>query len=712
VKQVIIFQGKARAEEVPAPLVEPGTVLVETVSSCISIGTEMAGVRVSSMPLWKRAVKKPENIKKVLDHIQRDGLSKTVDLIQSKAASGQPTGYSLAGRVLAVGPGVQKFSVGDRVACAGAQCAYHAEVVRVPENLCVPIPDSVGLEEASTVALGAIALQGVRRTQPTLGETVVVIGLGVLGQITVQLLRANGCKVIGLDLDSARAALALQFGAQHAFSNTESNVEGAVANLTDGYGADATIITAATPSDVLMSQAFKITRKKGRVVLVGDVGLNLNRADFYEKEIDFFISSSYGPGRYDQYYEEKGLDYPLPFVRWTENRNMLEYLNQISLGALRIRELVSQVYPIEEAEAAFESLKNDGPKPLMVLLKYNGEAGLQKQTPKTILTKAATPKDGKVRMGLIGAGSFAKAMHLPNIKQNSNLFHLQAVATRTGHLSAAVAKQYEAQYAATDYREILQDSEIQAVLIATRHNLHAELALAALKSGKHVLLEKPLALNRDELKNVSSFFEGRAESPILLTGFNRRFSSHIQEIKNLLRSRKGPMMINYRMNAGYIPAAHWTQGSEGGGRNIGEACHIYDLFTCLTDQKVLDVMVQCLKPSTSYYLKSDNFVSSFTFADGSVATLLYTASGNTAFSKETMEIHCEGLTVHLDDYKTTDVYAAGKGLRQIKKADKGQERELIAFGEAIQKGKEWPIPLWQQIQATEMSFQVEDQLQR
>lgn len=708
-KQIVISQGAAQVSEVPVPLVEPGSVLIRTANSCISIGTEMAGVRATAQPLWKRALKQPEAVKKVTDSLARDGFKKTYELVKSKARAEYPTGYSVSGTVIAVGEGVSGFEVGDRVAAAGAQCAFHAEVVRIPENLCVLLPENVGFEEASTVALGAIALQGVRRANPTIGETFVVMGLGILGQFTAQILRANGCKVIALDPDKSRVETATQFGADIGLTEAVTDAHG-VAQLTEGYGADGVIITAAASSDELVSQAFRMTRKKGRVVLVGDVGLNLNRGDFYEKEIDFFISSSYGPGRYDSAYEERGLDYPLPYVRWTENRNMQEFLGLMSRGLIKIRELVTKVHPVGEATAAFESLKSPGYKPLLVLLGYKSEQDNNSASTHVVRVLAAPIASAKnqVVMGVIGAGSFAKSVHLPNLKNHSSVFRLKAISTRTGHSSVAIAKQFGAELAATDYREILRDSDINSVLIATRHDSHSTLALESLKAGKHVLLEKPLAINRAQLGEIKTYFEQTPQTPLLLTGFNRRFSPHATLIKAALKNRTAPMMISYRMNAGYLPKSHWTQGAEGGGRNIGEACHIYDLFTYFTGARCIGTSVDSLKSTDGYYGQSDNFSATFKFDDGSVATLHYTASGNKSFPKEQMEIHCGGLTATLDDYKSSEVLTREGRSQNCSQVSKGQEEELIRFSEAVVKGQEWPIQLWEQLQAMDMAFAVED----
>lgn len=707
-KQVLIKQGQAVIEEIPAPRVEAGTVLVRVDHSCISVGTEMSGMKASGLPLWKRALKQPQNVQKAFKMVATQGLAHTRSVVEGKLVSGQPTGYSASGVVLEVGEGVDDLQPGDRVACAGAQCAHHAEIIRVPRNLTVPVPDSLGLADASTVTLGAIALQGVRRGQPTLGETFVVIGLGILGQLTVQMLKANGCRVIGTDLDRERINLAKDLGMDIGMHPDDSDDIEHVARLTDGIGADAVIITAATPSDEVVSTAFNMCRRKGRVVLVGDVGLSLKREDFYQKEIDFFISTSYGPGRYDQNYEEKGLDYPVAYVRWTENRNMAEYLRLLAEGKLIIAPMISAVYPVDEAQTAYAALKSGDSKPLMVLLSY--PQPMDRAEPvRTVVNPTAKPAgSGQIRLALVGAGGFAKGMHLPNLKALSDYYHLQAVASRTGHNATATATQFGANYATTDYQKVLDDPEVDAVLIATRHNTHASMVLQALKAGKHVLVEKPLALNEDELTAIEEFYATASGStPMLLTGFNRRFSQYARQIHELVQERSNPMILNYRMNAGYIPLDHWVHTAEGGGRNIGEGCHIYDLFTYLTGSKVTTIDAQAIKPTTGNYIRSDNFVATMTFEDGSVATLTYTALGSKDYAKEQLQVFVDGKVIMLDDYKRLSVTGAKTKELETKISDKGQKEELEAFASAVRNGGEWPIPLWQQLQATRVSFEVE-----
>jgi predicted dehydrogenase len=705
-KQVLIRSGRPVVEDIPPPQLEPGTVIVRVAFSCVSPGTELAGLKASGQPLWKRALANPAKVGRVLAIARDRGVGAAVDAVQSRLDRSLTAGYSAAGIVTAVGAGVSDFSVGDRVACAGSQFAHHAELVRVPRNLVVPVPAGVGLDAAATVTLGAIALQGVRRLQPTLGETVVVIGLGLLGQLTVQLLRANGCRVAAIDLDAERARLARELGADADITpDSESEIE-RVMRVTDGHGADGVIVTAATESDELIATAFRMCRKKARVVLVGDVGLHLQRADLYEKELDFLVSTSYGPGRYDASYEEAGLDYPIGYVRWTENRNMSAYLEQLAAGRVAVGPLFGERFAIDDAADAYAALESHSA--LGALLEY--PAAAVSALARVPNPGAAPARSGALRLALVGVGAFAKGAHLPMLRELGEIFSIAAVASRSGPNAHDTARQVGARYATTDFREVLADPEIDAVLVATRHHLHASMALAALAAGKHVLLEKPLALTPEELGRIREFFGGREAAPVLLTGYNRRFSPSATTVKALVDGRAHPMLLDYRMNVERLAAEHWTHGPEGGGRNIGEACHIYDLFTFLVGAKVATVEATALAPASAYYRRDDNFVATMRFEDGSVATLTYTALGNPAFPKETLDIFCDGVVATIEDYRAVRVHGrSGRGF-ESKTQEKGLREELRAFHAAVKGDGEWPIPLWQQLQSAEIAFAVESRL--
>lgn len=708
-KQVLIKKGISHLLDVPVPSLGKEEVLVQVCTSCLSIGTELASVKGSAVPMWKRALAQPEKIKTALSLAVDKGLSHAIQVVSEKKEAEYPTGYSAAGVVVAVGKEIYDLKVGDRLACAGGQYAYHAEFIRVPRNLCVPIPAGVGFDEASTITLGAIALQGVRRAMPTLGETFVVVGLGILGQLTVQILRANGCRAIGIDMDEKRVKKALTLGMEHGYVPSKTDEE-TVLRMTDGYGADGVVITAATASDEVVSNAFKICRKKGRVVLVGDVGLNLQREDFYAKEIDFFISTSYGPGRYDQRYEEKGLDYPIGYVRWTENRNMAEYIRLIAAKQVEIEALITDRYPIEEVSSAYSALEGTE-RPLLTLLKYPSAESDAFASEKRINLKVTRPsKDDKIRVALIGAGGFAKSAHLPNMKKLSNDYKLHAVVNRTGPSAKSVGQNFGAEYVSTDPQEVLADSDIDAVIIATRHNLHGSLVMDALEAGKHVLVEKPLTIDKGELERIETFFDADTSSkPLLLTGYNRRFSPYARRIGKLLSKSHSPFMLTYRMNAGFIPQDHWVHGPEGGGRNLGEACHIYDLFTAFSNSKVSGISAHAIRPSTSHYRHNDNFIATLSFSNGSVANLVYTALGNKEVPKETAELYLDGKIAILNDYKSLDVFGESGHSMQTKSQDKGLLSELECFANGIRTG-EWPIPLWQQLQVSHVAFAIEEML--
>jgi predicted dehydrogenase/threonine dehydrogenase-like Zn-dependent dehydrogenase len=706
-QQVLIKDGAVVVADVPAPSASPRNVLVRVAYSCISAGTEMASVRTSALPLYRRALRQPEHVKRVLDMVRDQGLRYTYERVRGLLDSGSPTGYSAAGTVVAVGREVEGMRVGDRVACAGAGIANHAEYIDVPVNLAVRVPAEVPLRDAATATLGAIALQGVRRAQPTLGETFVVVGLGLLGQLTAQLLRAHGCRVIGVDPDVGRRALAESLGAR-VLESGSGYVE-QVARMCDGQGADAVIVTAASPSDEIMSEALRACRRKGRVVIVGDVGLALRRADFYAKEIDVLISCSYGPGRYDPYYEEGGQDYPLGYVRWTENRNMEAYLGLLAAGALRLEPLGPKLFPLAQAAQGYAALKPGPEGTLLALIAYPESAA----EPTRVLarTRRAAARAGRVRVGLLGAGGFAQGMHLPNLQKLRERYELRGVVSRTGANAKAVAERYDAAYASTDVDALLADKDVDLVIIATRHDLHAELALRCRAAGKHTLVEKPLALEEASLARLEAAYrDSGAAAPVLMTGFNRRFAPAIVRARELLAGRSSPLIINYRMNAGHLPASHWVHGPEGGGRNIGEACHIYDLFQCLTGSSWNDVKVACIDPRSKHYRADDNFTVTASYADGSICTLTYTALGARGYPKERMEIFCDGMVIALDDYKSLSLSGrAGRGW-SARASDKGQLAELRGLADALASGGAWPISLDDQLAATRLSFAVEQVL--
>lgn len=701
-KQVLIRHGRISVESVPAPLVEPGAALVEVAYSLISAGTETASVSAAAKPLAQRALEQPQRVLQLIDLLRQQGITRTVEQVRSQIDAGYPIGYSCAGTVIQVGKGVRGLRPGTLVACAGAGQANHAEMALVPENLVVPVPAGCDLKSAASVAVGAIALQGIRRADPRLGDIVAVIGLGLLGLLSVQMLKAGGARVVGIDLDPRRVELARQMGAEIVVQAGAEDAVKAVNQFSGGQGADATIITAAGKSNEIVQQAMQMTRRKGRVVVVGDVGLGLERAEFYRKEIDFLISTSYGPGRYDPAYEDRGVDYPYAYVRWTEGRNMAEYLRQIAAGDLDFTALIDREYPVEQAAQAFSELNEANPRPIGVLLAYE-----EKRAGKRATRMEMRPaQGGRIGLGLIGAGAFALSTQLPIIKELGGRYRLQGIASATGGKAKDAATQYGAAYATTDYREMLADPAIDAVLISTRHHLHARQTIEAARAGKAVFLEKPLAMNPAELDEVIQVIE---ESGVpFMVGYNRRFSPYATEARRHSSQRRNPLFMRYRMNAGRIPFEHWVHGPEGGGRIIGEACHVIDLLTSFTGARVKSVSTARLSPQTDYFSGADNVLISLEYEDGSIAALEYLTVGAGSLPKEWMEIHFDEKSILIDNYQSISGY--GLRVNPIRTAgpQKGHKEELIAFAEYLEHPERGaPIALWDLEQTARITFAIE-----
>jgi len=688
-KQVLIKKGQILVEDVPAPALDDNGVLVEVAYSLISAGTETSSVVSSGKSLIQRALEQPQQVLRALDMVRRDGLIPTLTTIRGITDGAMPTGYSCSGTVLAVGQNVTDLQPGARVACAGAGRANHAERVVVPRNLVVEVPEGCDLADAASVTLGAIALQGVRRADPRLGEIVAVIGLGLLGQITVQLLKAAGCKVIGLELDARRLALAKTLGMDTGFDSADGDVVRQVRHLSGGQGVDSVIITAASSSDAIAQQAMEVCRRKGKVVVVGAVGLGLKRSPFYEKEIDFLISTSYGPGRYDNHYELEGADYPYAYVRWTENRNMQAYVQLVAEGKINVKALIERRYTINDASEAFAELQTS--KPLGVLLEYPERSHEEADKRDTKLTLRPVLKTGRVGVAVIGGGSFAQGMHLPNLQRLSNLYQLRAVVNATGPKAKAVAEQFKAEYASTSYEEVLADPNVDMVLICTRHHLHAQQAIAAARAGKAILLEKPMALNKAELDELVTVLK-ETQVPFMV-GYNRRFSPYAVEARKHTAGRINPLFMRYRMNAGYIPLDHWVHGPEGGGRLVGEACHIVDLFTSFTEARIKRVAMTHLQPKTGSVSATDNASITLAYEDGSVGVLDYFAVGSRDLPKEHFEIHFDEKSIVIDDYKSMQGYGVTVAALKSAGAEKGHVQELEAFHQAL-RGGVWPIALW------------------
>lgn len=705
-KQVVIKHGQAIIENIPSPVVSDNGVLVKVMYSCISAGTEMMGVNESGKSIIKKAVEQPEKVKKAFNMLKNKGISSILGKMKNME-SGKPTGYSAAGVVIGVGKNIKDVKIGDRVACAGAGIANHAEYIDVPRNLVMRIPEGLSFDLACTVTLGGIALQGVRRADVRLGEIVAVIGMGILGQLQAQMLKASGCRVIGIDIDDRRLNIAKENGCDYILNSRNVDVVKEVEKITEGYGVDVVLITAATSSNEILSQAFGMCRRKGKVVLVGVVGNQYSRDDMYKKELDFIISTSYGPGRYDPLYEEKGIDYPYAYVRWTENRNMEEYLKLIKDNKINLNTIIERVYEIDNANKAYEELKSGEHKPLIVLLKYDEEIP-KKITRVEYTNKKIVKKDGKINVAIVGAGGFAKGMHLPNLQKLKDVYNIYAIMSRTGTNAKAIAEQYGATYATTHYKDIVNDPNVDMVMICTRHNLHAEMSIEAMKKGKAVFVEKPMALNNEELEEVLKAIE---ETKVPYTvGFNRRFSKYAVEAKRHIKDRLNPMIINYQMNAGHIPLDFWVHTEEGGGRIIGEACHIFDLFNYFTDSQVESVSVDSISPKTDNISHRDNVVITLKYKDGSLCTLTYTSLGNNNYSKEFCQIYYDGKMIIIDDYKKINGYGVRVANIQSNIADKGQYEELVEFAKTVKNGEIYSIPISKLAETTKISYLVEGEL--
>ncbi len=688
-KQLIqnIRTGQSVVEDVPAPGITSGRVLIRVASSLVSAGTERMIVEFAEKNLLEKARSRPDLVRQTLDKVARDGVLATLETVQNRLDQPMTLGYSVAGEVIGVGAGVEGIAIGDRVAAAGANQAVHAEVVSVPKNLVAKIPEGVDFDAAAFTTVGAIALQGVRLAEPRLGEVAGVIGLGLLGQITVQLLRANGCRVVGLDPQAARAEMAKRFGAEESVTS-EADFRGACARATNGRGVDAVLITADTSSDGPVILAGDVARDKGVVVSVGAVGMNIPRKTYFEKELDFRISRSYGPGRYDDVYEQQGNDYPYGFVRWTENRNMQAFLWLAGEKKLDLGALITHRIDIAEGTRAYDLITGKSGEPFMgVLLQYPRD---EQPSSRTIASTAHRPPPtaNSLRIGLIGAGKFASAVLLPAMKAADA--ELVGVAAASGTSARHALNRYGFHYCTTDDEQILADPNVNAVVIATRHDLHATQTMRALCAGKHVFVEKPLCLTEEELVEIRAVY---AEHPsIVMVDFNRRFAPMSIALRDFMRGAGEPLMIHYRVNGGFVPATEWVQREQGGGRLVGEGVHFIDWAVWLTGD--VPERVQCVAADNAGRYSNDNFSVVIRFRGGSVFQLLYVASGDRALGKERVEVHGGGRSAVLEDFRKLELFANGRKsvTRSILRSDKGHRAGFAAFADAIRKGGASPIP--------------------
>lgn len=684
-KQIIqsYKNGKITLEDLPAPACKSGGVLVRNAASLISVGTEKLMIEMGQKSLLGKARARPDLVRQALAKAKKEGFLSVYKEALNRLDEPIPLGYSAAGIVQEVGHGVQGFKPGDRVAVAGAGYASHAEMVWIPENLCVPIPAGVEFEDAAFVMLGGIALHGVREAALTLGETAVVVGLGLLGLLSVQFLKAQGCRVIGIDLDRQKCELAGNLGADLTLIPGQHDVEEAVANLTRGFGADAVIITAASKDNRPLLLAEAVARERARLVLVGVADLSLTRKTFWTKELRFSVSKASGPGSIAPLYEAKGFDYPIAYVRWTERRNLEAFLDLIAQGHMRVQPLITHRFPIQDALKAYELILENREPYIGVILSYpQSELAAAQETTtgrkvwlKTAPTSSgATPAQG---LGLIGGGMFTKNILLPALTKISGVSR-RGVATTTGVSARHIANKFGFGYATTDYQELLRDETIGRVMITTRHNLHGRLVAEALAAGKDVFVEKPLCLTEDELADIEAAYD---PSRFLMVGFNRRFAPLAQEVKSFLKGRVTPLVMTYRVNAGYIPNESWVHDPEvGGGRIHGEVCHFLDFLLYMADSEPVQVHATAISGSLGKYRPDDNLSLTLTLKDGSVGTVIYTAKGSKSFSRERFEVFCEDSVGIIEDFRRGQLIQGGR-TRQLKKfsMDMGYQAEMEVF---------------------------------
>ncbi|HEX3320298.1 MAG TPA: bi-domain-containing oxidoreductase [Terriglobales bacterium] len=703
--------GAITVSEVPAPQLLPGCVLVEIAVSLVSAGTERASAEFASKNLLQKAKARPDLVREVLSKVQRDGLVSAMRAVRSRLDQPSIPGYSSAGTIIAVAPEITDLRVGDRVACAGAGYATHAEFANVPRLLIARIPDdTISFEQAAFSTVGAVCMHGVRTAEVKLGDTVAVIGLGLLGQLTVQLLRAAGCNVLGLDILPERARLATQLGAQ-ASGSSSTEFKELCMRCTHGHGVDAVLITAETPSSDPVNLAGEIARQRAIVLAVGTVGMDIRRKNFYEKELDFRISRSYGPGRYDTAYEQKGRDYPIGYVRWTETRNMDAFLQLLADKKVDLMPLITHRFPVEQASEAYRVISGETRDPFLGVLIHYAEAGKAKvgAPERTFSLSSSTSKPDVVALGVIGAGTFAQGVLLPQLKKLRGA-SLVGVCTATGAHSKHVAEKFGFRFCTTDEREILQSSEINSVLIATRHHLHATAVIAALEAGKNVFCEKPLCLNEDELRSVIKAYTSD-QSRVLMVGFNRRFSPMAVKVKKFFADIREPLALHYRVNAGFLPPDHWTNDPEqGGGRILGEVCHFVDLLSFLTGAPIVEVQARPLGGTARY--SGDNVIVSLRFENGSEGTISYLANGDRSFSKERVEVFGGGAVAVLEDFRRLELVRDGRSTTETSRLsqDKGHESELITFIDSVRGTSKIPLSFEDTVEATLATLRIQQSI--
>jgi polar amino acid transport system substrate-binding protein len=705
-----IKSGEIRIVEVPAPLLKKGGVLVQNAFSVISAGTERASVSLGQKSLIGKAKERPELVKKTIDALLKEGLSTTLARVRAQLEAYRPMGYSSAGIVVGVGGEAEEFQIGDKVACGGGGYAMHAEIVFVPKNLCVKVPDNVNLAYAAFTTLGAIALHGMHQAEVGLGDNVFVIGLGLIGQLLVQLLKAGGCRVIGMDVRPQAVELALKCGMDMGIVRGRDMIEKAIRNFTNGRGVDAVIITASTTSNEPMSIVPGVIRDRGRVVLVGRVGTAFPYMPYSNKELEIRMSRSYGPGRYDPTYEEKGIDYPIGYVPWPERRNMEEFVRLLSEGKLNLEPIITHTFPFEKAKEAYDVVLGKTKEySVGVLLQYPSTP-IKPERKITLSTKAPKSTTGKeVRVGFIGAGNFAQALLLPNLKKMEGII-FKGIATGTAANAQRVGERFGFEYCTTDYHDILNDPDIDCVFIATRNNLHAKATIEALKAGKAVFVEKPLALTYEEFEEVVKTVEETGGR--VMVGFNRRFSPFIRLLNDEIEETDFPLVFCYRVNAGPLPPDHWVLDKEqGGGRIQAEVCHFVDTLQFLAKSEPAEV--HAISARGNGITPNDNLTVNLKFKNESIASIVYTGLGDPAFPKERIEVFGGGKVFVISDFNEFLMVSSGKK-RRIKKLfqDKGHSQEVQEFISAVKSGGEMPIPFREIALTTLTTLKIEESISK
>ena len=706
-----IFQdfrtGKLVVEDVPPPMCEENGLLVSNSFSIISTGTEKTTVNTAKKSLIGKARARPDLVRKTLNVVKEQGVSTAISRVRSQLDQLKPLGYSSAGQVIQVGKNCSDYSVGDWVACGGGGYANHAEYVYVPKNLCAKIPSGVEVKEAAFATLGAIAIQGIRQSEIVLGESVAVIGLGLIGQLTVQLLKSAGCKVVGVDYDEGRLAVADDSGCDYVTS-PDNAYEEVFRRFRSGI--DAVIVTASTKSNDPIDLAGKILRDRGRVVIVGDVGMQVDRSIFYEKELDIRLSRSYGPGRYDVNYEEKGQDYPIGYIRWPEQRNMEAFLSLLEEGKIQTKHLTTHEFNIEDALAAYELFSGGmkGERFLAVTLAYNAPVDVPKIV-RVNESKRSIDSKNRIRVGFFGAGNFAQGILLPNLKNDKRVC-FRTVVTQSGGTSFKAARKFNFEYCSTEWKQLLEDDAIDAVFVATRHDLHAKLCSEVIKSGKAVFVEKPLALNAEQLNLLSEDREKYGGA--IMVGFNRRFSPMVNFTKKKVESHGESISIIYRVNAGSISKDHWIQDLEqGGGRIIGEVCHFIDTLSYIGGSLPVSVFAQHIRNSPSSVVEQDTVHIIVCLQNGSVGTIVYSAVGDRSLPKEYIEVSSSNVNIVINDFKTLHVYENGRDRKMRVSSGKGHKEELRAFIDSLAKNIDLPISFEESVHVTITTFAINESLQ-